>query len=395
MEMDLSRGFVAFPRGLTGWEWYDDLNTRVVFFHLMLTANWDEKRWRGIVIPAGGQVTSVAHLARDTGLSARQIRTALEHLASTQYITVSTTSKYSVVTINRWLEITGRDKVSGKRAKPTPGKPHESDKVSDKVHFENLCVDSSENSHSGHVGDKVAGKQTTNDRQTSDNNQTIKTIKTNISSSPLPPSQEACGIEPQGGTTAAAMPPQGTPESAAQGQTGPERAATTPTHMPKAPGRAAAPVPMRTAAAPAPQEAAASAAARTPEGLPAPEQYWAANGLGRATPALRETLNAYRAQGVEDALLVAAMREAAEHNAKAPLPYIRTVLDKAVAAGQLTLTAWQAGRRPRGGGGAAGGASGGGRPRVDRAEPSGNDFLKNAAKRRPLKKGGSEKGTST
>ena len=134
-----------------------------------------------------------------------------------------------------------------------------------------------------------------------------------------------------------------------------------------------------------PEQAAPKAAAPA---QPTPEQFWVANGLGKATPALRETLAAYRAKGVEDALLVAAMREAAEHNAKAPLPYIRTVLDKAVAAGQLTLTAWQAGRRPRGGGGTAGGASGGGRPRVDHAEPSGNDFLKNAARRRPLKKGG-------
>lgn len=102
-----------------------------------------------------------------------------------------------------------------------------------------------------------------------------------------------------------------------------------------------------------------------------PESFWMENGLGKSiTPSLKERLGEYRNQGVEDALIVQAMREAAEHNAAAPLPYMRKVLDQAVAAGELTLDAWQARHRayrPKG--------------RVDRPEPSGNDFLRDAADR--------------
>ena len=50
MGIDPTRGFVAFPRGLTEWEWYTESNTARLFFHLLLTANWQEKQWQGITI---------------------------------------------------------------------------------------------------------------------------------------------------------------------------------------------------------------------------------------------------------------------------------------------------------------------------------------------------------
>ena len=71
---------------------------------------------------------------------------------------------------------------------------------------------------------------------------------------------------------------------------------------------------------------------------------------------------------MEDALILEAIRETAAHAAKCPLAYTRRILDQAAAAGQLTLAAWQAGRRPAGSS-----------KRVDRPQPSGNDFLADAA----------------
>ena len=73
---------------------------------------------------------------------------------------------------------------------------------------------------------------------------------------------------------------------------------------------------------------------------------------------------------MEDALILEAIRETAAHAAKCPLAYTRRILDQAAAAGQLTLAAWQAGRRPAGLD-----------KRVDRPQPSGNDFLADALTR--------------
>lgn len=101
---------------------------------------------------------------------------------------------------------------------------------------------------------------------------------------------------------------------------------------------------------------------------PSLEENWRSFGLGRRMgPAVQQALRAYLAAGLEDALIVQAMREAAEHDVKATLPYIRSILDRCQAQGIRTLDAWQAAHR------------GGGGKRVDRAQPSGNDFLADAA----------------
>ena len=73
---------------------------------------------------------------------------------------------------------------------------------------------------------------------------------------------------------------------------------------------------------------------------------------------------------MEEALILQAVREAAAHEARNPLAYTRQVLEEALGAGQLTLAAWQARKRPAGGS-----------KRVDRETPSGNDFLADALTR--------------
>lgn len=115
MGIDTSRGFVAFPRGLTDWEWYSEPNTARLLFHLLLTANWSQKQWQGITIQPGELVTSQSQLAKQLGLTVMQVRTALKHLESTGYITVKTGSKYSLITLNIYglieagnRQITGR-----------------------------------------------------------------------------------------------------------------------------------------------------------------------------------------------------------------------------------------------------------------------------------------------
>ena len=270
MGIDTSMGFVAFPRGLTAWEWYDDPNTCRLFFHLLLTANWEPKNWHGIVVSPGSRVASVKKLAEETGLTIKNVRTSLEKLKTTNYLAIKATNKYSVISIENWGAITG----SG----------------------------------------KLTGNQPANNRQTNGNQlattKPLKQINNITSSFPLPPSQQ--GEAPQ----APAAPPQ------------------------------------------------------QPPSLDGLETSWRELGLGRRMgPVVQQALRAYLAAGLEDALIVQAMREAAEHDVKATLPYIRSILDRCQAQGIRTLDAWQAAHR------------GGGGKRVDRAQPSGNDFLADAAQR--------------
>ena len=119
MGIDTTRGFVAFPRGLIDWEWYTEPNTARLFFHLLLTANWQEKQWQGITIHPGELVTSRAKLAKQLRMSEQSVRTALMHLQSTNCITSKTGPRYSVIAINNYTEIIGSTKQSTSN-QPTP-----------------------------------------------------------------------------------------------------------------------------------------------------------------------------------------------------------------------------------------------------------------------------------
>lgn len=46
-------GWVKIYRSILTWEWYSDINVRVLFIHLLLKANHAPKSWRGIEIQAG------------------------------------------------------------------------------------------------------------------------------------------------------------------------------------------------------------------------------------------------------------------------------------------------------------------------------------------------------
>ena len=98
----MDSGWIKVHRKMTEWEWYKDQNTSRLFFHLLLTANHEPKRYRGVDIPVGSLTTSRAALAQQTGLSEQQIRTAIKKLISTGEITSRTTNKYTVITVSNW-----------------------------------------------------------------------------------------------------------------------------------------------------------------------------------------------------------------------------------------------------------------------------------------------------
>lgn len=94
----LEGGFILLHRSILRWEWYGDLNTARLFIHLLLTVNYEPQRWQGIAVERGQRVASLAKLADETGLTVKQVRTALEHLKRTGEVTHKATSKYGLFT---------------------------------------------------------------------------------------------------------------------------------------------------------------------------------------------------------------------------------------------------------------------------------------------------------
>jgi len=121
----MNTGWILVYRKLLEWEWYNDPNTLRVFLHLLLKANHKAKKWQGTLIQTGQLITGRLKLVEELKLSERQIRTALEHLKSTNEITIKTTSQYSIITINNWNQYQQKDQQNAQQpTKKRPTKDH-------------------------------------------------------------------------------------------------------------------------------------------------------------------------------------------------------------------------------------------------------------------------------
>lgn len=98
----LENGFIKLYRSLLKWEWYDDINTKTVFIHLLLTVNVEDCKWRGVEVKRGSRVASYETLSQELKLSVKQIRTAINHLETTGEVARSPYPKFTVFTIKNY-----------------------------------------------------------------------------------------------------------------------------------------------------------------------------------------------------------------------------------------------------------------------------------------------------
>ncbi len=94
--------YIKLYRKITDWEWYTDVNTCKLFIHILLRASATGRRFRGEEVPIGSFTTSIEILASETGLTTRQVRTALDKLKKTGEITAKTTNKFTQILVIKW-----------------------------------------------------------------------------------------------------------------------------------------------------------------------------------------------------------------------------------------------------------------------------------------------------
>lgn len=98
----MEQGWIKLHRSLLDWQWASDPNVFLVFTRLLLKANHKDNVWKGIKIKRGQVLTGRHELAKEIGISERNIRTALTKLKSTSELTIKPTNKYSVISINNY-----------------------------------------------------------------------------------------------------------------------------------------------------------------------------------------------------------------------------------------------------------------------------------------------------
>ena len=94
--------YIKLFRKMLSWEWYGDTVTTRVFLHILLNAQYKPSRYKGHDIGAGECVFGRKKWAKDLGLTEQQVRTAINHLKSTNEITIRATNKFSVITVEKW-----------------------------------------------------------------------------------------------------------------------------------------------------------------------------------------------------------------------------------------------------------------------------------------------------
>jgi DNA-binding transcriptional regulator YhcF (GntR family) len=113
LSLDTSGGFIKAYRKLLNWEWYTDIPIKVLFFHCLLKARFSPTRWKGIVLEAGQFPTGLSILAKETGLTVKQIRRALEKLEKTGELGTQRANKGTIITITNYSTYQSKEEMQG------------------------------------------------------------------------------------------------------------------------------------------------------------------------------------------------------------------------------------------------------------------------------------------
>ena len=102
-----NQGWIKLHREMINWRWYKNRNVKTLFIHLALRANHEDGSFENVKITKSQLITGRERLSEETGLSQREVRTALKKLEDTQEIIIKATSKFSIITICKWDDYQG------------------------------------------------------------------------------------------------------------------------------------------------------------------------------------------------------------------------------------------------------------------------------------------------
>lgn len=111
----MDNGWIKLHRSILNWDWYSDINTKILFIHILLKANFEEKSWRGILIKRGCLHTSINHLSIEIGISEKQTRNCLKKLKNTNEIDYKGASEGTMITITNYDNYQTLEKQKGKQ----------------------------------------------------------------------------------------------------------------------------------------------------------------------------------------------------------------------------------------------------------------------------------------
>ena len=108
--------WIKLHKKFLDWKWYKNKNTKILFIHCLLKANWKDGFYQDVEVKRGSFVTGRKQLSKELGLTEQEIRTAINHLKSTNEITINSTNNFSIISINNYDKYQSINQVLNQRA---------------------------------------------------------------------------------------------------------------------------------------------------------------------------------------------------------------------------------------------------------------------------------------
>ena len=109
-------GWIKLYRKFSEWEWFNISEMVHLFIYLLLNANHENDKWRGIEIKRGQILTGLNSLNQHTKISYQTLRTCLKRLEETKEINTQVTNKYRIITICNYESYQGEKLNSNKHS---------------------------------------------------------------------------------------------------------------------------------------------------------------------------------------------------------------------------------------------------------------------------------------
>lgn len=111
--IDKHSGYIPLWRdGWEDWDWYYDDITKKVYDYCYRRASYKDRNYQGTKLKKGSFVTSRSQMARELKISVQNVRTAIEHLKSTNDLTTETSRKGTIITVENYDYLTSVNQLS-------------------------------------------------------------------------------------------------------------------------------------------------------------------------------------------------------------------------------------------------------------------------------------------
>jgi len=119
----MSIGWVKIHRSIKDWQWYGDVNCRLLMFELIITVNHSDSFYKGTAVLRGQRIFGVSALSAEIGISIQQLRSSLRYLKSTNEITTQSTNRFTLLTLVNYEYFQGSEVDDNKRNNTPNNKP--------------------------------------------------------------------------------------------------------------------------------------------------------------------------------------------------------------------------------------------------------------------------------